>query len=241
MNLQQFLCDADAKRASRTFEKLSRHDISGWALTGGLAIELYWLDLQGEPAIRVLNDIDFIVDSFEAIPASLADGFIFRHIHPFDPPGRTLLQCVDPETKVRVDVFRAYGEEMSRCSEIDSPAGNIRVVSLEDLVARSARLALDLAFVTPVPAVHAADFLRLAELVEPARVEAVWLDHRKPQHPQTFTEAYELLKNLIPRRRELLVTHDYSKNSHAVCLRCKETPALRLSDPAVVLSLLGYC
>jgi len=32
-----FLSPEDAKRASRTFEKLLRHDIRNWALTGGLA------------------------------------------------------------------------------------------------------------------------------------------------------------------------------------------------------------
>jgi hypothetical protein len=239
--LQRFLSDADAYRASRTFEKLFRHDISGWALTGGIAIEVHWSHFQGEPATRVLNDIDFLVESFDSIPPSLADDFIFRHIHPSDPPGRTLLQCVDPETKVRVDVFRAYGGEMSRCGKISLPAGNVGLVSIEDLVARNARLALDLAVFTAVPAVHAADFLRLAELVDPERVEAVWRDHRKPQHPHTFTKARRLLQDLIATRTELLVTRNYSTDIRAVCSRCKETQVLRLSDPRVVISLLGYC
>jgi len=48
--------------------------------------------------VRALNDIDFIAESFDHIPASLASDFLFRHIHPFDPPGRTMLQFIDAES-----------------------------------------------------------------------------------------------------------------------------------------------
>jgi hypothetical protein len=174
----------DAKRVSRTFEKLLRHNVGSWALTGGLAVEVHWTRLTGQTSIRPLNDVDFIVDSFDGLPQSLANDFLFRHIHPLDPPGKTLLQSFDSENAVRIDVFRAYGAEMSRCHEVTWPMGMIRVVSIEDLVARNARLTLDLASNHPVAAVHAADFLRLAGLVDPARVEPVWLDHRKNKIPK---------------------------------------------------------
>jgi hypothetical protein len=58
--------------------------------------------------------VDFIVGSFDDIPESLGTDFVLRHVHPIDSPGKTLLQCVDPETRVRVDVFRAYGSEIER-------------------------------------------------------------------------------------------------------------------------------
>lgn len=56
-----------------------------------------------------MNDIDFVTDSFDCIPESLADDFLFRHVHPFDPPGKTILQFIDAESALRVDVFRACG------------------------------------------------------------------------------------------------------------------------------------
>lgn len=138
-------------------------------------------------------------------------------------------------------MFRAYGAEMSRCHELTWSAGKFRVVSIEDLLARSARLALDLASNQPVPVVHASDFLRLAELVDAARVEPIWLDHRKDQHPRTYREAYALLKHLIALRPELLVQREYSKDVARVCPRCRETPAFRLAHPNVMLCVLGYC
>jgi len=62
------------------------------------------------------------------------------------------MQAVDPETAVRVDVFRAYGKEMDRAVVLEGTDGGMRIISLEDLVARTARLCLDLASDTPIPA-----------------------------------------------------------------------------------------
>jgi hypothetical protein len=187
-----------------------------------------------------LNDIDFITDSFDCIPESLADDFLFRHVHPFDPPGRTLLQLIDAESALRVDVFRAYGDAMERASKLALPSGTIQLLSIEDLAARMARLTLDLANEVPTPLKHAADFLRLVALVDASDVETAWLDHRKPEHPASFKEVSRLLQHLITARQNLLITPTYSKNVEEVCLRCRSTSAFRLADPKVILTLLGY-
>ncbi len=241
IHLQEFLAPSDADRASRAFLKLLRHDIHELALTGGLAVEIHRISRGCRPSVRTLNDIDFITESFDSIPRSLAGSLLFRHIHPLDPPGKTLLQCVDAENSLRVDIFRAYGGESRRTSMADLAFGAIRLISLEDLVARSARLALDLANDAPTPAVHAIDFLRLVELSEAREVESVWPDHRKPGQPATFAEASYMLNDIIPSRRHLLIARNYSQDTAAQCPRCSDTAAFRLADPEIVLSLMGYC
>jgi hypothetical protein len=241
MILERVLSAADADRALRSFRKLARHDIARWALTGGFAVEIHRLRLGRGAGIRALNDLDFITDSFACIPDTLADDFLFRHIHPFDPPGKTMLQAIDPDTSVRIDVFRAYGATMRRTSLLDFPAGAIQLISLEDLVARTARLALDLADGACIPAKHAVDFMRLVELVDSAEVEGAWLDHRRPQHPVSFAETIHLLRNLIPARQDLLIVPGYAKDATERCERCAATAAFPLADQNVVLSLLGYC
>jgi hypothetical protein len=237
----RFLSAADADRALRTLRKLTRHDIAGWALTGGFAIEIHSLLLGCLPSVRVLNDLDFVADAFDCIPETLADNFLFRHVHPLDPPGKTILQFIDPESALRIDVFRAYGATMRRTIRLDTPAGTIQLVSLEDLVARSARLVLDIAEGLPVPSKYAADFLRLVELVAPQGVEEAWQEHRKPTHPTTFDEANGLLQELLRARQNLFVPVDFSKNIEEVCPRCVPTSVFRLAEPKLVLSLLGYC
>jgi hypothetical protein len=241
MMLDRFLSRIDADRGLRCFQKLARHDIAGWALTGGLAIELHHLLAGREADPRVLNDIDFIVGSFDRIPQTLADDFLFRHVHPFDPPGKTLMQAIDADTCLRVDVFRAFGETMRRTISMDLPAGRLHLISLEDLVARTARLALDLAGGVPTPAKHAVDFLRLMELAGPADIETAWRDQRKPQQPASFDEAASVLERLIPSRKDMLIYPDYSRDATEICGRCAPTAAFPLAEPTAVLAVLGYC
>jgi len=238
---QEFLSVADAERALYAFRKLARHEIGLWAVTGGFAVEIHHWRLGRPCSPRSLNDIDFIASSFAQIHHTLADDFLFRHIHPMGPPGKTMLQLIDPESALRIDVFRASGATMDRAFQQDLQSGTFKLVSIEDLAAREARLTLDLAQHVPVPSKHAQDFLRLIELVDDAEVEPAWQDHRNPQHPVTFAETKRLLQDLIPAHPELLITPSYSNNTEEICTRCNSTSAFQLADPKVVLSLLGYC
>ena len=239
--MQRFLSIGDFERALNTLRKLAPHDVSRWALVGGLAVEFHCLRAGQCHAVRHLNDIDFVTPAFECIPESLARDFLFRHVHPFDPPNKTTMQLVDADTSLRVDLFQAGGGVMSRAISVDVPSGPLQVISVEDVVARGARLLLDLAASLPVPAKHADDYLRLAELVQSSNMETAWRDHRKPTHPMTFGETNTLVKRLIATHRNLLINPDYSKDAAEICHRCVPTPPFQLADSNVVLSLLGYC
>jgi hypothetical protein len=223
------------------FRKLVRHDIRHWALTGGFAFEIHGVRMGLQSTTRQLNDLDFVAPSFNCIPETLPDDFLFRHVHPVDPPGKTMLQLIDPDPALRIDVFRACGQTMNRAVDLDLPFGRLRLVSLEDLVARAARLLLDLAGGGPVVSKHARDYLRFVELADPAAMEAVWQDHRKPVHPSAFSETKRVLQDLIRNHGNLLITPEHSKNTEEVCPRSAPTAGFQLANPNVVLSLLGYC
>ena len=235
--MQRFLSIADSTRAFNTLRKLALHEVSRWVLVGGLAVEFHCLRVGHSHPIRPLNDIDFVAPTFEGIPETLARDFLFRHVHPFDPPGKTMMQLVDADTLL----FRADGGIMSRAISVDVPSGPLRVISVEDVVAYEARLLLDLDASVPVPAKHADDYLRLAELVKSSDMQTAWQDHRKPTHPMTFGETNTLLRRLIATRRNLLINLEYSKDIAEICARCVRTSPFQLADPNVVLSLLGYC
>jgi hypothetical protein len=217
--------------------ELAGHNIDAWALTGGLAFEIHAARLGLAPIDRGLNDADFVAPSFHSIPSTLAGDFLFRHVHPLDPPGKMMFQMIHRVSALRIDVFRAYGGMLKRTIRADSQ----QVVSLEDLLARQARMLLDLAAGLPVPAKHARDYLRFIAAVELAAIETVWLDHRKPTQPSTFREVRQTLPGLIHAHRELLITPEYSKNPTEVCPRCSPTAAFPLADPTTILALLGYC
>jgi hypothetical protein len=232
---------ADTGRALRALDKLGRHDTGVWALTGGLAFEIQGMRLGLEASMRTLNDLDFVAGSFSSVPETLARDFLFRHIHPLAPPGKTMAQLVDPENALRIDVFRACGETMNRTVSVGLPCGPMRVVSIEDLIARAARLLLDLDQGLPVAAKHAGQYARFVDLADPEKMEAAWQDHKKPEHPAIFQEAKAKLDALIPSARALLIDPEYSRDTRAQCPLCVPTSAFPLADARVVLSLLGYC
>ena len=256
MDLAAILSSSDANRANRTLAMLRRHRAESLVLTGGMAIELNMLLANGAPAVRPLNDIDFVVDSFSEIPATLATDLIFRHVHPHDPPAKTLLQCVhpqsvhsqhlhpqnvQPETAVRVDIFRAYGGATARAVPAQLNGAALRMVSLEDLAARTARLCMGLAADEAVPAKHARDLLRLLAVADLGQSEAAWQDHSKAGYPASFSDAARQLTALIAERPDLQIDPIYSRDTTARCSRCEATPEFPLADAGCVLSLLGYC
>jgi hypothetical protein len=128
----------------------------------------------------------------------------------------------------------------SRREEAIALAGwELKIISMEDLLARIARLTLNIAYGETVPAKHARDFLRLSKLANLECMEKVWPYHRRENHPATFREAYELLRGLIPYRQELLFTPTYS-TAFEICKRCIPTPYFQLADPKRLFSILGY-
>ena len=241
MNVGSFYEPADAIRLSRFLRLLAQHDISGWALTGGTAIELHLRHRGASSRLRPLHDVDFIAADFTYLPESLSGLLLPRHVHPLDPPGKNMFQAVDPDTSVRVDVFRAYGREQERVQNIETPELALTMVAFEDLVARHARLCCNLLRGRPLAPKFARDFLRMAEFTETKDVEQVWQEHRQLEDPNTFAEAEVLLREAITSRTDLLTPSVYSTDVDEVCPRCVDTTAFKLGDARQVLFLLGYC
>ena len=244
MSIDAFYAPADASRLSRTLRRLAKFDLSRWALTGGTAIELQLRERGAPVMVRNLHDLDFIASGFDCLPPALGDLLLPRHVHPHDPPGKTMLQAVDSETAVRVDVFRAYGSEMERARALqlsELPECALSIVAFEDLLARHARLCCALLRGERVAPKYARDFLRMLDLAEGEYIDEVWQDHRKPTDPLSFAEAAGLLREAIAQRAELLIAPVYSTDIDEVCPRCESTASFQLANAGQVLALLGYC
>jgi hypothetical protein len=237
--LERFLSSNDQDRAQRVIQKLARHDPRSWVLTGGLAVEIHHVRRGAEPVRRPLNDIDFLAPSFDCLPEDLHKTFLFRHVHPFDPPGKTMLQAIDVDEAVRIDVFNDGGVASGRADTLSLSGWETQIVSVEDLLARMARMTLNLAHGETVPPKHARDFFRLSKLADLERMEKVWPYHRRENHPASFREAHDLLRGLIPYRQKLLITPAYS-TAFEICERCIPTPYFQLADPKRLFSILGY-
>jgi hypothetical protein len=119
--------------------------------------------------------------------------------------------------------------------------GLLRVISLQDLTARAARLSWDLSDNVPVAFKYARDFVRLLELVKTDEVESAWQEHRKAHSPESFSDAAKEIHRQIAARPDLLISTIYSIDVNATCERCRDTQALPLANPSRILALLGYC
>jgi len=242
--LEQIYSPVDTSRIAATLKRLARHDLSRLALTGGIAIEIQLVRLGAEPGRRAAHDIDFIAEAFEDIPATLATSLLVRHVHPLDPPSRNLLQAVDAVTAMRIDIFRAYGEQWGRTIPVELAGVPLHLVAMEDMLARHARLCWDLVEGKPVAPKFARDLERMLDVLYPADfydAEAIWQEHRKPHMPVHFQAVAAQLRRTIRQRPELLVDPVYSTDPQAQCGRCQPLPAFPLADAGEVMSILGYC
>jgi len=133
----------------------------------------------------------------------------------------------------------AFTETLRRTRFLSVVGSTIRVISPEDLLARIARLTLDLAGGIPVTSKHASYFLRLDKLVDASQLEAAWADHRKDRHPASFAAARSLLRELIPEHPELLLTPPIRPMRPSRIVPASiSTASFRLADLNLVLAIL---
>lgn len=210
-------------------------------MTGGLAASIHRAQSGSPISIRPLNDVDFVVPRFDCIPLSMASAHLCRHIHPLDPPGKTVAQFIDAGNKLRIDVFRTTESVLSRTKRTTAAFGTLRLISVEDLTARLARILLQIGNGTSVPSKHADDFVHLIEIANFRAMQSIWREHKKPGQPENFKEAGRLALRLVTAHRHLLVAPQYSTDIDERCHRCVSTTPFRLADARDVLSILGYC
>lgn len=234
-----FLSPSDCLRASESLAKLLACGLCECALTGGVAAELH-LVAQGRRAEqRVLNDLDLVVESFEAIPAAIAEGFLLHHIHPHALEGKTLIQLIDEKQRLRIDLFRQFGSTLKRARIPEPAIGPLPLISLEDLVARTTSMVLGcLRRRHTIDVKHARTFRRLTGLGDPAKLETAWRDHRQEQE-ESFAEAAGLAQELLDAHPELVVREQY-ESEVKLCPECRDVGAFRRARPPLILQTLGY-
>jgi hypothetical protein len=189
-------------------------------------------------APRRLNDVDLVVGDFGALPESLADSFLFNHVHPAAAEGPVLLQLIDQSLALRIDLFRAFGRSLSRAVNV-APSVPLSVLAVEDLRARATAIVYGhLHRQRPLDPKHVSAMQDLAGLGERDALRAAWEEHRQGL-PGSFDEAHRKACQLVDERPELLVPDE---NSAAIepCDRCRDVGRFRPSAPERIVEVLGY-
>ena len=123
----------DEERLRTCLERLRPHvDAGALALTGGVALGVHL------PALARLADVDLVARRMDAVRPSVTRDFLVSHHH-VPGPGvpRALVQLVDPETRLRVDVFPDLAGSVGRAAPRDD---GWRVVTAADLLAHKRTL-----------------------------------------------------------------------------------------------------
>jgi hypothetical protein len=233
-----FLISDAARRATLVLERLLSRGLS-CALTGSLAIEAQ-LRAHGLGFGRCeLNDIDLVVADIKSLSESVAEGFLLSHVHPLAPEGKLLVQLIDPDQRLRVDVFRAYGKSLSRSQRLDSETGDLNVLALEDLRARStAQICTPLENGRPTDIKFESAFCRLCGHGQEMLLTEAWNDHRQ-SIAGTVADASKRAFTLLSERPHLLAQEEYSSRCTS-CEKCLEYASLKLATPEETIALLGY-
>jgi len=150
------------------------------------------------------------------------------------------MQLVDEPRAIRIDLFHALGRTLSRSAALDDETGELRVLSVEDLVARTTALVCGrLRRGQSIDVKHVTAFTRLFGLGQPEQLAVAWNDHHQ-QVPGTLDAVSHEAARLLEAHPELVVVEEYSRDV-SPCERCCEHGPFRPASPRRIVEILGYC
>jgi hypothetical protein len=194
----------------RLVRYVDRHAV---ALTGGVAIEQH-LSARGlPPCRRVLNDVDVVSRSEEAISRRITGEFLVSHFHRPQPGyAKFLVQLVDPVSRLRVDIFPGSTERAHPC---DVRGTTARVLDLEAILDHKIAVLAGASGQRPVDEKHDTDAVRLGRLCG---------------------------REIAALPAAVLCREAYSRDTAAACPRCAVSadPAFPLAPKRQILDVLGY-
>jgi hypothetical protein len=126
----------DVKRLAATLSRFLPHTApSAVALTGGVAIEMHCYDAGSSSGRNRIADVDFVATSVEAIAPSVCSSLLVSHFH-LPHPGypKFMVQVVDPETRLRIDVFPDLVGSITQATERIVAGQHLRVLAAESIL-----------------------------------------------------------------------------------------------------------
>ena len=156
----------DLQRLAATLDRFLPHvDVSAIALAGGVAIQLHCHDAGVSSGRTRIADVDFVATSVDAVSASVTADLLIAHFH-LPQPGysKFLLQMVDPETRLRVDVFPDLGGAIAQASERTIAGRRLRMLAARSILDHKAQGISGASTSRPIDEKHARDAIVLAEL-----------------------------------------------------------------------------
>jgi hypothetical protein len=158
--------DADLQRLGATLDRFLAHvDASAIALTGGVAIELLCQDAGVSSGRARLTDVDFVATSVDAVSASVVADLLVSHFHlPHPGYAKFMVQLVDPETRLRLDVFPDLAGSIARAAERTIAGRRLLVLDAHSILDHKTQSVRQASASRPIDEKHAHDAMVLGAL-----------------------------------------------------------------------------
>lgn len=209
--------DDQGERLGTCLRRLQVHvDVGAIALAGSLAIDLH-LAPRGLPRLRpVLTDVDFVATNAEVVSPSVTTAFMVSHSHrPHTGYSKFMLQLVDPESRLRVDVFPGQSDLIQRARTHEVGGVRVRVLDLDAVLDHKLTLLAGASELRPIDQKHFDDAQLLGRL----------LGRQVGEVPET-----------------VLCREEYLTDTAVRCPRCECSvdSAFPLAPKERILDVLGY-
>jgi hypothetical protein len=172
----------DLERLSATLARFLPHtNRSALALTGGVAIQMHCHDTGVNSGRTQLADVDFVATSVDAVAPSVAASLLLSHFHlPHPGHPKFMVQVVDPDTRLRIDVFPDLVGSIARAVERSIAGQLVRVVDVHSVLDHKVQGMSMASRTRPIDEKHSRDAMILASLcgrrVDPLPTECVAKD-----------------------------------------------------------------
>jgi hypothetical protein len=187
------------------------------AMTGGVAIGVHLARSYGDASRgAAAEDIDFAVESVDAIRPTVTNDFLVSHFHlPQMGYPKFMVQLVDPVTRLRLDFFPGALAVLERSATVDIAGVSVRILAPEDILDHKIHLLASASAEAPVEAKHYSDAIRLGGISQRA------ISRMAAPHP---------------------ASRAYSRDVNATCPRCEASkrPVFPLAPKQAIFDVLGY-
>ena len=207
----------DEPRFAACIQKVARFLYpKSFAVCGGVAVQLL-VAKHGlsRPDARV-KDLDILAADLDVFPPERFDGWLLSHFHrPHPGYNKHLVQLVDPETRLRVDIFNDAQGKWRDSAPHQFGDASVLVLDARQVLAHKVGLLERASVERPIDYKHLEDARLLASILKES---APW----------------------VPADR--LCVDVYSTDLSAPCQRCLASRPLPtpLAPKAEILSVLGY-
>jgi len=152
---------------SACLERLTPHlRMDDVALTGGAAIDLHLVQRGRRRSRAAIADLDLIASSIDVVAPRITEVCLVSHYHVAGPDvPKFMVQLVDPEARLRVDIFPDLAGSIARARTMTIGAIAVNVLTPDDILEHKLQTLSRASAARPVDPKHARDAKLLGELL----------------------------------------------------------------------------